>query len=165
MARSLGMTDEEVERYRLAGMVHDVGKIGVPEAVLRKPARLTDEEFAEIKKHPLVGYTILKDIPQMEPVLPGVLHHHERWDGKGYPHGIAGEAIPPLARVLALADTFDAMSSHRAYRKARPRKEVLEELLRCAGAQFDPALVGHFVALDFSEFDAALQRQMGASGQ
>ncbi|HVX84460.1 MAG TPA: HD domain-containing phosphohydrolase [Phycisphaerae bacterium] len=158
MARALGLPDADIERYRLAGLVHDVGKIGVPEAVLRKPAQLTDEEFAEIKKHPAIGHAILREIPQMQAVLPGVLHHHERWDGKGYPQRLAGKDIPYIARVLALADTFDAMSSHRAYRTARPRKVVLEELLRCAGRQYDPDLVPVFTSLDFSEFDAALNR-------
>jgi HD-GYP domain-containing protein (c-di-GMP phosphodiesterase class II) len=158
MARALGLPEEEVERYRLAGMVHDVGKIGVPEAVLRKPGKLTDEEFAEIQKHPRIGHTILEGIPQMAAVLPGVLYHHERWDGRGYPEKLSGEAIPMIARVLGLADTFDAMSSHRSYRTARPRETVLAELVRCAGAQFDPGLVGTFVGMDFSAFDAALER-------
>ena len=153
MAKAMKLPEKIVEQYRIAGLVHDVGKIGVPEAVLRKPARLTDEEFAEIKKHPRLGYEILKGILPLEAVLPGVLHHHERWDGRGYPDGIAGENIARIARVLALADTFDAMSSHRAYRTSRPRDVVFAEIRRNAGLQFDPNLVELFLALDFTDFD------------
>lgn len=162
MARALHLPDEQVELFRLAGMVHDVGKIGVPEAVLRKPGRLTEEEFAEIQKHPRIGHTILHGIPQMAGVLPAVLYHHERWDGNGYPDRLVGEQIPLIARVLGLADTFDAMSSHRAYRAARPRETVLAELLRCAGSQFDPALAPLFATLDFTDFDAALSHHSPA---
>ncbi|HYE20628.1 MAG TPA: HD-GYP domain-containing protein [Tepidisphaeraceae bacterium] len=152
-AAALGLDERTVERFRVAGLLHDVGKIGVPEAVLRKAARLDDAEFALIKKHPEIGHGILRDIPGLADVLPGVLHHHEKWDGHGYPHGVAGETIPLVARVLALADTFDAMSSSRAYRAAMPRERVLAEIRRCAGTQFDPAVVPAFVGLDFSEFD------------
>src|SRR5262249_50759563 len=133
MAEVLGLDKKLVEQYRIAGLVHDVGKIGVPEAVLTKPGRLTDEEFEQIKLHPRIGHNILKDIPSLEPVLPGVLWHHERWDGRGYPDKIAGEQIPLIARVLALADTFDAMSSNRSYRPALPRPRVLEEIRKCGG--------------------------------
>ena len=133
-----------------------MGKIGIAEAVLTNPGRLTADEFAQIKRHPEIGYGILKDIPHMTTALPGVLHHHERWDGKGYPHGLAGEAIPLIGRVLALADTFDAMSSTRSYRAATPREKVLEEIRRCAGTQFDPALVPMFVNLNFADFEQAL---------
>jgi putative two-component system response regulator len=134
-----------------------VGKIGVPEAVLTKPGRLTDEEFAQIKLHPGIGYNILKDIPALTGVLPGVLWHHERWDGRGYPDKLAGENIPLIARVLALADTFDAMSSNRSYRPAIVRPKVLEEIHKNAGIQFDPQLAPMFVTLPFDEFDAALE--------
>jgi HD-GYP domain-containing protein (c-di-GMP phosphodiesterase class II) len=144
-------------------MLHDVGKIGVPEAVLRKPGRLTEEEFALVKEHPAVGHTILRDIAALGPMLPGVLHHHERWDGGGYPHGLAGQRIPLMGRVLALADTFDAMSSNRAYRPAAPRQRVLDEIQRCSGTQFDPELVGIFLSLDFNSFDALLGQQAKAS--
>jgi HD-GYP domain-containing protein (c-di-GMP phosphodiesterase class II) len=146
-----------VEQYRIGGMVHDVGKIGVPEAVLCKPGRLTEDEFAQIKRHPEIGHRILKDIPALAGVLPGVLWHHERWDGGGYPHQLAGQKIPLIARVLALADTFDAMSSTRSYRPALPRKRVLEEIRAGAGTQFDPELVPLFVSLDFADFDLALE--------
>jgi HD-GYP domain-containing protein (c-di-GMP phosphodiesterase class II) len=153
LAIAAGKTPERAERIRVAGLVHDVGKIGVPEAVLCKTGKLTDAEFAAIKKHPEMGYKILKDLPLLADILPGVLHHHERWDGRGYPHGIAGEAIAPMACMIALADTFDAMSSTRSYRAAMPRHAVLAEIRKCAGAQFDPKLAELFVTLDFSEYD------------
>lgn len=163
LALAIGLDEETARRYEIAGLVHDIGKIGVPEAVLCKPGRLTDEEFALIKLHPEIGHRILKDIPSMRDVLPGVLHHHEHWSGRGYPHRIAGESIPLQARVLALADTFDAMSSNRSYRSAMDRTRVLAEITRCAGTQFDPALVPAFVSLDFSEFDARLQVRTSAA--
>jgi HD-GYP domain-containing protein (c-di-GMP phosphodiesterase class II) len=134
-------------------MVHDVGKIGVPEAVLCKAGKLTDEEFAAIKKHPEIGHRILRDIPQMEDELDGVLHHHERYDGRGYPYGLKGDRIPLSGRIIAIADTFDAMSSTRSYRSAMPRATVLAELQRSAGTQLDPALVPLFVKLDLGTYD------------
>lgn len=158
LALAIGMKQEDADRVRIAGIVHDVGKIGVPEAVLTKQGRLTDDEFEAIKKHPEIGHRILRDIPQMADVLPGVLHHHEKWDGRGYPHGLIGERIPLMARIIALADTFDAMSSTRSYRQAMPREKVLEEIRKCAGTQFDPALVGPFLSLDFGEYDALSQQ-------
>lgn len=153
LARAIGMTEDEVETVRIAGVIHDVGKIGVPEDVLRKQGKLTDDEFDEIKKHPEIGHTILRDIPLMAPMLPGVLHHHERWDGRGYPNKLAGDQIPRIARILALADTFDAMSSTRSYRAAMPREKVLEEIRNCAGTQFDPELAPVFAQLKFDQYD------------
>ena len=123
LARAIGIEEQEVERIRIAGLVHDVGKIGVPEAVLCKTGKLTDEEYEQIKLHPRIGYNILKGIPKMEDVLDGVLYHHERWDGRGYPDRLAGENIPLYGRILAVADTFDAMSSTRSYRQAMPRDQ------------------------------------------
>lgn len=153
LALACGLSTEDAERVRVSGLVHDVGKIGVPEQVLCKTGKLTDDEFAAIKKHPEIGHTILKDLPLLADILPGVLHHHERWDGRGYPHKIAGEAIAPMARMIALADTFDAMSSTRSYRAAMPRAAVLVEIQKCAGAQFDSVMAKLFVTLDFSEYD------------
>ena len=153
LGRRVGLSEEEVERLRISGLVHDIGKIGVPEAVLTKPGQLTDDEFDQIKQHPEIGVRILRDLPQLADVLPGVLHHHERWDGNGYPHGLSGEGIPLFARLLALADSFDAMSSSRTYRSAMPRTAVLEEVQACAGTQFDPALAREFVRLDFTVYD------------
>ncbi|TVQ60243.1 MAG: HD-GYP domain-containing protein [Phycisphaerales bacterium] len=160
LARRAGMSDETLERYHIAGLVHDVGKIGVPESVLRKPGRLTDDEFEWIKRHPEIGHRILRDIPQLSDVLPGVLYHHERWDGGGYPHGLRGEDIPMVARVMAIADSFDAMSSTRTYRPAMPRDRVLAEIRNCAGSQFDPALASLFVELDFSAYDRMVRKHM-----
>lgn len=153
LANAVGLRSELCDRIHIAGLVHDVGKIGVSEQVLTKPGRLTDEEFDEIKTHPEVGYRILRDIPDLRDVLPGVLHHHERWDGGGYPHGLSGDKIPQMARIIALADTFDAMSSNRSYRPAMNRETVLAEIERCGGSQFDDQLARVFVGLDFTAYD------------
>ena len=153
LALASGVTPAEADRIHISGLVHDVGKIGVPEAVLCKQGRLTDEEFGLIKKHPEIGYRILEGIPLLADILPGVLHHHEKYDGSGYPHKLAGENIPKVARIMAVADTFDAMSSTRSYRAALPRTKALSEILRGAGTQFDPELAQIFVQLDLSEFD------------
>ncbi|MBX3363263.1 MAG: HD domain-containing protein [Phycisphaeraceae bacterium] len=153
LAEAHGLPREQVERIHIAGLVHDVGKIGVPEEVLGKAGRLTDEEFDAIKLHPEIGHRILRDIPSLQDVLPGVLHHHERWDGRGYPHGLAGEQIPLSARIIGLVDTFDAMSSTRSYRPAMSRDQVLAEIQRCAGSQFDPALVPLFLGLELDVYD------------
>jgi HD-GYP domain-containing protein (c-di-GMP phosphodiesterase class II) len=163
LARSLGLSADEVERIRIAGLVHDIGKIGMPEHILRKPGRLTDEEFAVMKRHPEIGHRILQDIPQLADVLPGVLHHHERFDGRGYPHGLAGEAIPLSARIIALADSFDAMSSNRTYRSAMTRSKVLTEIRACGGTQFDPRMAEAFVGMDLAGYDRAVLRHMAAA--
>jgi HD-GYP domain-containing protein (c-di-GMP phosphodiesterase class II) len=159
----LGFTPEKAERIRIAGLVHDVGKIGVPEGILLKQGRLTDDEFGAIKKHPEIGHKILRDIIGMDDVLPGVLYHHERFDGKGYPHGVSGQNIPLVARIIGIADTFDAMSSTRSYRAALSREKVLQEIERCSGAQFDPKLVEAFLKVDLREYDTLLERQRSLS--
>lgn len=158
-----GFGESYAERIHVAGLVHDVGKIGVPEGILRKTSRLTKAEFDHIKRHPRIGYEILKDIPALREELPAVLHHHERWDGGGYPDGLAGEDIPLQARILALADSFDAMSSTRSYRPAMPRPQALAEVARCAGSQFDPELAPVFLSLDFAEYDAMVIRARTAA--
>jgi HD-GYP domain-containing protein (c-di-GMP phosphodiesterase class II) len=160
LSRSLGqmhgLDEAASHRVYLAGLLHDIGKIGIPESVLTKPGRLTDEEFAMIKTHPRIGARILEGIRQMEDLLPGVLCHHERWDGRGYPQGLAGEAIPIFGRLICLADSFDAMSSDRTYRSALQRQQVLDEIRRCAGQQFDPNLAELFVQIDFAPLEEML---------
>ena len=158
IARAAGLDEDVAQRYELAGTLHDIGKIGVPDAVLCKPGKLTDEEFGLIKRHPRIGHDILKPIPSVRDLLPGVLHHHERWDGRGYPDRLEGEEIHPMARALAIADTFDAMSSNRAYRSARSRDEVLAEIEKCRGSQFDPDLAGVFLTIDLTPFDRLLAK-------
>ena len=164
LARAVHLDEHTVSRMHIAGLVHDVGKIGVPEAVLLKPGRLTEEEFNWIRKHPSIGYRILKDIPQLKDILPGVLYHHERWDGHGYPQGLAGGQIPLVARLIALADAFDAMSSNRPYRPDLSREHVLEEILKCSGTQFDAELAPIFVRLDFSRYDRLATEHRATSG-
>jgi HD-GYP domain-containing protein (c-di-GMP phosphodiesterase class II) len=156
LAISAGLTEHQVERIYMAGLLHDVGKIGVPEAVLQKAGKLTDEEFAEIKKHPAIGARILEDVKQVADLLPGVLHHHERYDGKGYPVGLSGENIPLMGRIICLADCFDAMTSSRTYRKAMPLEAALTEIRRCAGTQFDPQLAEVFLGIPLEQLQSLL---------
>jgi HD-GYP domain-containing protein (c-di-GMP phosphodiesterase class II) len=146
IAQAIGMPPSRVGAIRYAGMLHDVGKLGVPTAVLQKTGRLTDDEYAAIQLHPMRGLDIVRDIGFLDEALAGIMHHHERIDGKGYPMGLAGDEIPEFARVLAVADAFDAMTSNRAYRGARPVSAAIAELRKCAGEQFDPAFVDAFVA-------------------
>ncbi len=153
LAEAAGLSQEQVDRFRIAGLVHDIGKIGVPESVLLKKGGLTDDEFESIKKHPEIGAHILRDIPQMEDILGGVLSHHEKFDGSGYPHGLHSEEIPLVARMISLADTFDAMSSSRTYRNAMTRQSVLDEMKCVSGSQFDPILADMFFKLDFTNWE------------
>ncbi|AMV32989.1 Cyclic di-GMP phosphodiesterase response regulator RpfG [Pirellula sp. SH-Sr6A] len=141
IAMQMGLEKEECERIYMSGLLHDVGKIGVPDSILGKPGKLTDEEFAAVKKHPEIGYQILKHLTPLQYVLPGVLHHHEAINGKGYPAGLVGEAIPLQGRILAVADAYDAMTSDRPYRKGMP-SEKAEAILRSeAGVTWDEMAV------------------------
>ncbi len=158
LAEQVGLGHQVCERVYLSGLVHDVGKIGVPEAVLCKPGRLTADEFGLIKLHPQIGANIIRDIRQMEDLVPGVLYHHEKYDGGGYPTGRAAEEIPLFGRLIGLADAFDAMSSDRTYRKAMKLEDVLAEVTRCAGTQFDPELAAAFVQMDFAPFDRLIRK-------
>jgi len=144
MGRQLGLQGDELESLRWASILHDIGKIGIPETILNKPGRLTDEEFEVIKVHPAKGFEILKPVEQLASSLPGILHHHERFDGKGYPNGLAGEQIPLAARIIAVADTFDAISSTRSYRSAKSYYKALSIVKEVAGSQLDPKIVTAF---------------------
>ncbi len=146
IAREMGLPEEEIEKLRRAAVLHDLGKIGVREVVLNKPGRLTDAEYGEIVRHPEVAMRILEPIPFFQPLLPSILHHHEWFDGRGYPGRLSGDRIPLASRIMAVADTFDAMTSTRAYRKALPVAEANAEIRRCAGTQFDPEIVPFFLS-------------------
>jgi HD-GYP domain-containing protein (c-di-GMP phosphodiesterase class II)/pSer/pThr/pTyr-binding forkhead associated (FHA) protein len=149
LARELGRDADELRMIRLAAMVHDVGKVGVPEAILNKPDRLTETEFEQMKLHPVHGANILRHIqsPMLESILPGVLCHHERWDGSGYPRQLAGPEIPFLGRLLAVADVLDALSSGRPYRQSVSFGDAIDLLVRRSGIDFDPEIVDAAVAL------------------
>ena len=146
LAREIGMRPGRLEAIAYAGMLHDIGKLGVPTKVLQKSGRLTEEEFAAVQLHPMRGLEIVREIGFLDEALAGIMHHHERIDGRGYPLGLAGAEIPEFARVIAVADAFDSMTSTRSYRGARQVDEAIAELRKWSGSQFDPALVDAFVA-------------------
>ena len=148
IARELGMPDEFIRQVELGGRVHDIGKIGVREQVLHKNSPLTDEEYRHVMEHPVTGWRTLQPLLRDHAIALNVVRsHHERWDGGGLPDRLAGEAVPLEARIAAVADTFDAMTSHRPYRPQLPIDATLEELIRCRGTQFDPKAVDAFVTL------------------
>lgn len=148
LAQAANLPTGTCDRIYLAGLLHDVGKIGVPDAILCKTGKLTTEEFAAMKKHPEIGARILSRIRQINDLLPGVLHHHERVDGRGYPDGLAGDEIPLFGKIICIADCFDAMTTNRTYRAAMPIQAAVAEVRRCAGTQFDPHLAEAFLALN-----------------
>jgi HD-GYP domain-containing protein (c-di-GMP phosphodiesterase class II) len=148
LGRELGLNSTELTTLFLGAMLHDVGKIAVPDAVLHKPGRLTDEEWATMRRHPDDGRELLAGLDFLDGAALAVVQHHERWDGAGYPAGLRGKQIDPSARALAVADAFDVMTHHRDYRPARcSHQEALAELERCAGTQFDPHVVKVFCRL------------------
>ena len=145
LAEELNWTDDSRSALEFGAILHDIGKIRVPDSILSKPGKLTEDEWVEMRKHPEVGRRMIVGIPYLEPAAPIVLHHHERWDGKGYPLGLTAEAIPIAARLLAIVDTFDAMTTNRPYRPAVPASAAFETLVENSGTQFDPAIVQVFV--------------------
>jgi len=143
LARWLGLDAEQIEIVRHSALMHDIGKVGCV-MNLNKPGKLTASEYEVFKRHPAYGREILDPIKFLQPVIPGVHLHHERWDGRGYPLGLAGNDIPLIARIIAVADTYDAMTSDRAYRRALPHEVTVNEIIRCSGSQFDPDIAGIF---------------------
>lgn len=148
MADEYDFSEEDILRIHYIGLIHDIGKIGVADSVLNKAGKLTDEEFSLMKKHSEIGYEIMSSLgEEIEGALDGIRYHHERFDGRGYPDGLSGEDIPLIARILCLADSYDAMTSNRVYRKRLTREEVIGELRKCSGTQFDPKIADIFISL------------------
>jgi len=147
IAEKLGLNDELIRKTYWAALVHDVGKIVVPSSILNKESKLTLEEFEVIKKHPVYGHDFLSTSPELRDLARYVFHHHERWDGKGYPAGISGEEIPLISRIIMVADSWDAMRSDRPYRKGLSKEKAMEEILKHSGAQFDPNIAKVFIKM------------------
>jgi HD-GYP domain-containing protein (c-di-GMP phosphodiesterase class II) len=145
VSQMLGLTYEQADRLQYAVILHDIGKIGIPDSILNKPGKLTEEEFGLMKTHPVKGANILSKIPFLSRMAMVVRHHHERWDGTGYPDGLAGKDIPIESRIVAVLDSYEAMTSDRIYRKAPGSEYAQNELRRCAGTQFDPMVVEAFL--------------------
>ena len=161
-AKYLDMPTGDLDWLELSAILHDIGKIGVDDSVLRKPGKLDDEEFDQMRQHPGYGFEILQHVKPLEPVIPGMRYHHERIDGKGYPENLTDKDIPLMARIIAVADTWDAMTSDRPYRKGLAVEIALEELKKCSGTQFDTAVVeAFFKAYDNGEIIS--QKDMDAA--
>ena len=141
----LGLPDSELDNVVMAALMHDIGKVGVPDHVLLKAGRLTEDEMAQIRKHPELGWMALKNIDEFKSVSMIVLHHHERMDGRGYPGNLRGEAIPLGSRIVAVADSYDALTTDRPYRTARSRQQAIDEMLSCVESQFDPRVLAAFL--------------------
>jgi HD-GYP domain-containing protein (c-di-GMP phosphodiesterase class II) len=141
LAKEMGLPEEEVSKVRVSATLHDVGKIGVEDRVLKKPGVLTNEEFEIMKRHTVMGYEIVRQVKQLEEMLPGIRWHHEALNGKGYPDGIRGDEIPLLVRIISVADTFDAITTDRPYQAGRDFPQALEILQKHAGSKYDPIVV------------------------
>ena len=153
IGQKLGLSEDDIKRLRIGGLFHDVGKIGVPDSILQKEGKLTDDEYSQIKDHPTIGAHILSPASIFQDIIPIVKHHHERYDGKGYPSQLKGEDIPYLARITAVADSFDAMTSRRTYRDSLPIDVVIEEFKNNKGTQFDPEITDVFLDILSNEYD------------
>ena len=163
IGRRLGKSADEQRHLYEIGLLHDIGKIGIPEEIINKTERLTDEEFSRIKEHTLIGCEILKDIVDMPELTYGARSHHERYDGKGYPDGLARDAIPEVARIICVADCYDAMTSTRTYSTPKPQEKVRAEIERCAGAQFDPDIAAIMLAMIDDDKDFIMNERTGGS--
>jgi len=147
LGRRVGLSADEIEHLRVAATLHDIGKVGVPDAILNKPGRLTEEEWAIVKRHPVIGHDIIAPISFLENVRPVVKHHHERFDGKGYPDGLTNDELPMPVKIVIVTDAYDAMNSDRAYRKALAPAAIRQEIIRGSGTQFDPEVAAEFVSM------------------
>lgn len=159
IARRIGFSEKAQDDIYMIGLLHDVGKIGVPDAIINKPAKLTDEEYAIIKQHPSMGAEILKNITEFPKLSTGARWHHERYDGRGYPDGIFGEEIPMEARIIAIADAYDAMSSRRSYRDVLPQDQVRGEVEKGKGTQFDPVYAEIMLAMIDEDTDYQMREK------
>lgn len=153
IGKHLGLSNDDLKVLQIGGLFHDIGKIGVPDSILLKEGKLTDDEYSEIKNHPTIGAHILSNATIFQNIIPIVKHHHEKYDGNGYPSKLKGEDIPYFARIAAIADTFDAMTSKRTYRDALPLETVIAEIERCKGTQFDPKLADVFLNILNNNYD------------
>ncbi len=165
IARNLGWDDKECQNIYFVALLHDIGMMIVPDAILYKPGRLTDEEYSVVKGHPQKGAEMLRDIKALDHLFEGVLYHHERWDGGGYPKGLSGEDIPKYARVIAIADAYDAMNSDKVYRSRLTQEKIISEFTRCKGSQFDPDMADVFIFMlkDGYTVEAGIEQTKEAS--
>jgi HD-GYP domain-containing protein (c-di-GMP phosphodiesterase class II) len=145
--KAMGLTENEMDELSLLASLHDIGKIAVKDSILGKTDKLTDEEWLEMKKHPEIGFRIAQSTNELCHIAEYILGHHERWDGRGYPQGLKGKDIPKLSRIIAIIDSYDAMTSARSYKEAISKSEAIEEIKRCAGTQFDPKLAESFISM------------------
>ncbi len=153
IGKKLGLDEKTLHILKIGGLFHDIGKIGIPDSILLKESKLSDEEYSQIKNHPMIGVHMLGDVAIFTDILPIVKHHHERYDGRGYPSQLVGDDIPYVARIAAVADTFDAMTSKRSYRDSLPIDVVRAEIERCSGTQFDPNIAKVFLDIMDNDFD------------
>lgn len=159
LAAALGKDEKEQQKIYLFALLHDIGKIGIPDWIINKQDKLTDEEYAEIKKHPQIGYEILKSISILPNLKNGVRWHHERIDGTGYPDGLTAEAIPEYAKIISVADAYDAMTSNRSYRSSLPQAQVRAEIKNQKGSQFDPAVADKMLEIIDADVDYLLREK------
>ena len=153
IGEKLGLPEDQIKTLRIGGLFHDIGKIGIPDSILLKPDKLSDDEYSQIKNHPSIGAHILGSAEIFKDIIPIVKHHHERYDGNGYPSRLKGEEIPYIARIAAVVDTFDAMTSRRSYRGPIDIEHVKEEIKRCEGTQFDPQIAEVFLDILNNDYD------------